>query len=56
MELFEDMLNGGHPNSIGRTVEVVNHVLTNPEKFEELYQCYFSNDEVVRLSVSNTMQ
>ena len=55
-ENFEHMLSGGHPNSLGRTVEVVEQVLKNPAKFEELYHCYFSTDEVVRLRVSNAMK
>lgn len=53
---FEKLLMGGHPNSLGKTVEVVETVLKNPERFEELFSCYFSNDEVVRLRVSNAMK
>ncbi|MEO0895781.1 MAG: hypothetical protein AAFY71_05255 [Bacteroidota bacterium] len=56
MEAFEEMLKGGHPNSLGRTVEVVDLVLAKPSKFEELFSCYFSEDEVVRLRVSNAMK
>ncbi len=47
---------GGHPNSLGNTVEVVATVLKRPERFEELFNCYFSEDEVVRLRVSNAMK
>ena len=36
-ERFEDMLTGGHPNSLGRTIEVVDQVLANPTKIEELF-------------------
>ncbi|MEM8968190.1 MAG: hypothetical protein AAGE93_17355 [Bacteroidota bacterium] len=53
---FEKRLSGGHPNSLGNTVEVVDEVLANPELLENLYQCYFSNDEVVRLRTSNAMK
>ena len=53
---FEKRLTGGHPNSLGNTVEVVEDVLTDPKLFEELFHCYFSNDEVVRLRVSNAMK
>ena len=53
---FETMLTGGHPNSLGRTVEVVEIVLDNPERLAELYNCYFSEDEVVRLRTSNTIK
>jgi len=53
---FESLLTGGHPNSLGNTVEVVSMVLADPIRFEELFQCYFSKDEVVRLRVSNAMK
>ena len=53
---FEERLTGGHPNSLGNTVEVVGEVLSQPEQFEELFNCYFSQDEVVRLRVSNAMK
>jgi hypothetical protein len=55
-EAFETMLTGGHPNSLGRTIEVVETVLANPDRFDELYHCYRSRDEVVRLRVSNAMR
>ena len=50
------MLTGGHPNSLGRTLEVVDIILADESKLEELYECYFSEDEVVRLRVSNAMK
>lgn len=53
---FEEALAGGHPNSLGRTVEVVDLVLADRSRLEELYQCYFSPDEVVRLRVSSAMK
>lgn len=52
-ETFEQMLTGGHPNSLGRTIEVVDLVLADQPRFEELFNCYFSADEVVRLRTSN---
>lgn len=55
-ENFEEMLTGGHPNSLGRTIEVVDAVIANSDRLEELYQCYFSDDEVVRLRTSNAMK
>ncbi|MEM1131748.1 MAG: hypothetical protein AAGH53_02300 [Pseudomonadota bacterium] len=55
-EAFEDMLTGGHPNSLGRTIEVVEHVLVAPNRFDELFGCYKSSDEVVRLRTSNAMK
>lgn len=53
---FEKRLKGGHPNSLGNTIEVVEEVLETPTLFEELFNCYFSPDEVVRLRVSNAMK
>ena len=56
MQNFETRLTGGHPNSLGNTVEVVEETLQNPERFDELFNCYFSEDEVVRLRVSNAIK
>ena len=56
MQHFEERLKGGHPNSLGNTVEVVEQVLREPKFFNELFHCYFSTDEVVRLRTSNAMK
>ncbi|MEL6649994.1 MAG: hypothetical protein AAFQ87_04230 [Bacteroidota bacterium] len=56
MQSFEERLKGGHPNSLGNTVEIVEEVLTDESRFAELFSCYFSDDEVVRLRVSNAMK
>lgn len=56
VENFEDMLIGGHPNSLGRTIEVVDIVLDDRHRLDELYNCYFSDDVVVRLRTSNAMK
>ena len=53
---FEEMLSGGHPNSLGRTVEVVDQVLLQSDKLDRLISCYQSNDEVVRLRTSNAIK
>lgn len=53
---FEERLKGGHPNSLGNTIEVVEEVLHQPSLFDKLFNCYFSDDEVVRLRVSNAMK
>ena len=55
-ERFEDMLTGGHPNSLGRTIDVVESVLTDDTRIAELFACYQSADEVVRLRVSNALR
>lgn len=44
---------GGHPNSLGNTVAIVDEVLKEKDKLAELYKCYFSSDAVVRLRTSN---
>lgn len=53
---FEEALSGGHPNSLGRTDEVVDVVLADRSRLHELYRCYFSSDELVRLRVSSAMK
>jgi hypothetical protein len=56
MNDFETQLTDGHPNSLGNTVAVVETILADRSRFDELYQCYFSDDEVVRLRVSSAMK
>ena len=56
MKNFEERLKGGHPNSLGNMVEIVDEVLAQHELFNELFNCYFSNDEIVRLRTSNAMK
>ncbi|WP_044210433.1 hypothetical protein [Flammeovirga sp. OC4] len=56
MKNFEERLKGGHPNSLGNTVEIVEEVLQERDLFDELFNCYFSDDEVVRLRISNAMK
>ncbi|MEM6334923.1 MAG: hypothetical protein AAF752_00050 [Bacteroidota bacterium] len=53
---FEALLEGGHPNSLGRTAEVVEFVLADQRRLAELFACYFSSDPVVRLRTSNAMK
>ncbi|WP_462250723.1 hypothetical protein [Ekhidna sp.] len=56
MNDFENRLKGGHPNSLGNTIEVVDEILADQSLFDELFSCYFSDDEIVRLRVSNAMK
>lgn len=56
MNNFEERLTGGHPNSLGNTVEVVEKVLKQNDRLDELFNCYFSNDEVVRLRTSSAIK
>ena len=53
---FEKLLKGGHPNSLGNTLEVVDVVLGNTDKLEDLFLCYQADDETVRLRTSNCFQ
>ncbi len=56
MATIEERLSGGHPNSLGNTVAVVEEVLADTKLLEELFCCYISADEVVRLRTSNAMK
>ena len=56
LEAFEAMLTGGHPNSLGRTLEVVAAIEQQPQRLEELFGCYQSADAVVRLRTSNALK
>ena len=56
MAPLEKVLSGGHPNSLGNTVQVVDAVLADESRFTELFECYFCEDSVVRLRVSNAMK
>jgi len=56
MNKLEQALSGGHHNSLGNTEAVVTEVLEHPERFDELFNCYFSDDELVRLRTSSAMK
>ena len=56
MRHYAQRLSGGKPNSLGDTVAVVADVLDHPGTFGELFHCYFHEDELVRLRVSNCMK
>jgi hypothetical protein len=53
---YEVMLTGGHPNSLGNTIEVVSDIFEHPEKLGELLACYESTNETVRLRTSNAIK
>lgn len=53
---FEAQLTGGHPNSLGNTLNVVDEVLENKNKLQSLFDCYKSTNAVVRLRVSNAIK
>ena len=50
---FETELKGGHHNSLGNTVNVVNTILDDQTKLKDLIECWKSEDELVRLRVQN---
>ena len=56
VSVFEAELSGGHPNSLGNTVAVVDKVLADESFVDELVATYGSADEVVRLRVSNALK
>jgi hypothetical protein len=45
VEEFETRLTGGHPNSLGRTVDLVDAVLADRARLAELYAWYFSRND-----------
>ncbi len=55
-ESFEAILSGGHHNSLGRTEEVVEIVLSDQSRLQELLDCYGSSDELVRLRTSSAVK
>lgn len=50
------MLKGGHPNSLGRTQEVVGIVLADRARLEELFATMADPNEVVRLRVGDALE
>jgi hypothetical protein len=50
------MLKGGHPNSLGRTAEVVGIVLADRARLEELFATIADSDEVVRMRVGDALE
>ncbi len=53
---YEVLLTGGHPNSLGNTIQVVDDVLKDEKKLKDLINCWKSEDEVVRLRVQNAIK
>ena len=55
-ESFTEMLRGGHPNSLGRTEEVVGVVLADRTRLDDLFATIADPDEVVRLRVGDALE
>ncbi|MGB7288355.1 MAG: hypothetical protein WBC71_15630 [Salaquimonas sp.] len=53
VSIFENRFKGGHPNSLGNTVEIVEEILVDHCKLQALVDTWQSDDELVRLRVAN---
>lgn len=53
MEPFVEMLRGA-TNSLGRTEEVTALVIDDPSRAQEVYDCFFQDDEWARLRAAST--
>lgn len=53
---IERELTGGHPNSLGRTDAVAEHVLAERTRVRDLLDAWFSADEIVRLRVASAFK
>jgi hypothetical protein len=52
----EALLTGGHPRSLHNAGTVVDVASRQPERLEELVQCVFSADEIVRMRASDALE
>jgi hypothetical protein len=50
------MLSGGHPNSLGRTGEVVEAALDDRSRIDEVFACLDSADELVRMRAGDALE
>lgn len=55
-EAFADVLAVGKPNSLGRTDEVIEAVLQDKSKLDELYSCMFNEDAWVRMRAADALE
>ena len=56
VSIFEERFKGGHPNSLGNTIEIVDEVLADKSKLQALIDTWSSEDEIVRLRVANAVR
>lgn len=47
---------GGKSNSLGRADEVINHVLKDPSRLNELYRCLFEDDAWLRMRAVDSLE
>lgn len=55
-EPFTEMLRGGHANSLGRTAEVVDTVLGDRARLDELFARLGDSDELVRMRAGDALE
>lgn len=55
-EFAEILLVGGHANSLGRTNEVIEIVLNNKSRMDELFDCLFHTDAWVRMRAADALE
>lgn len=56
-EKFADMLiEGGHKNSLGRVNEIIEIVLSDKSRLDELYSCLFEEDAWVRMRAADALE
>lgn len=53
---ISEMLSGGDPRSLGRTKEVVDLVLDDKTKLDELFNCLFVSDAIVRMRAGDALE
>ena len=53
---IEATLSGGNPRTLGRTQDVVEHVLSHPERLDDLFACVTSADETVRMRAGDALE
>lgn len=52
----EMLLEGGHANSLGRVNEVIDIVLQDKSRLDELYNCLFDEDAWVRMRAADALE
>ena len=56
MKSISDLLNGKDRRSIGKSDDVVALVVKNEKLFDELFNCLYSNNEVIRMRAADAIQ
>jgi hypothetical protein len=56
LDTIEALLTGGNPRSLRNADIVISAAFRQPERLEELVQCVFSADEIVRMRASDALE